>query len=63
MTEQIKPWSDYVCESRQILTESEKWAKDEAMKALDAHFKRLYPQLAQSESDAFREFMKKMKKL
>lgn len=63
MKEPIKPWQDYVVESRQMITESEKYAKDEAMKAVDAHFKKLYPQMAQSESDAFRAFMSKMKKL
>lgn len=60
MTE-IKHWNDYITESRQILTESQKWAKDQAMKAVDAHFKKLYPQMAQSEADAFKEFMTKMK--
>ena len=45
------------------MIESEKWAKDEAMKAVDAHFKKLYPQMAQSEADAFLAFMKKMKKV
>ena len=59
----MKQWDDYIVEHRVILTESEKWAKDEAMKAVDAHFKKLYPQMAQSEADAFLAFMKKMKKV
>lgn len=63
MSEEIKAWDDYLVESRELITESEKWAKDQAMGAVNAHFKKLYPQMAQSEADAFRSFMKKMDKM
>ena len=63
MSEEIKEWNDYITESRELITESEKWAKDQAMDAVNAHFKKLYPKMEPSEADAFKAFIKKMDKM
>jgi len=57
-----KNYKEFLEEQKEMLTESAKWAKSEAMKVLDAHFKKMEHKMEVSEADAFQDFINKMKK-
>ena len=63
MTEEIKPWQDYIHESREIVTESAKKAKTTAIDLVNKHFESLYDDMEPSETETFKAFLNKMKKL
>ena len=57
-----KNYKEFLAEKKEMLTESEKWAKSEAMKLLDAHLKKMEHKMEVSEAEAFQDFITKMKK-
>jgi len=57
-----KNYKEFLEEQREVLTESEKWAKSEAMKVLNAHFKKMEHKMEVSEAESFQNFINKMKK-
>lgn len=58
----MKDYKEFMLEQQKVLTESEKWAKSEAMKVLDDHLKKMEHKMEVSEAESFQNFITKMKK-
>ena len=68
-------WTEYLMEYRTAITEmrnrenrlsideTKEWAKEQGIKAVSAHYKRMHPEMLQVEIDAFSDLISKMRTL